>query len=111
MMAKEQKELIFNIQPKELFENYGIKYSIYHIKEQKKKKKGYQNALDRKTSAKLNSLTESEISEDEKSNSQDFDEKYEGKGLNISMPTMSSASLSRTSTSAKTTNIKGKKRY
>ena len=109
MMAQEQKELIFNIQPKELFENYGIKYSIYHIKEQKKKKKGYQNALDRKTSAKLNSLTESEISEDEKSNSQDFDEKYEGKGLNISMPTMSSASLSRTSTSAKTTNIKGKK--
>ena len=40
MMAQEQKELIFNIQPKELFENYGIKYSIYHIKEQKKKKKG-----------------------------------------------------------------------
>jgi len=47
MMAQEQKELIFNIQPKELFENYGIKYSIYHIKEQKKKKK-YQNAIDKK---------------------------------------------------------------
>ena len=109
MMAQEQKELLFNIQPKELFENYGIKYSIYHIKEQKRKKKGYQNALDKKTSAKLGSLTESEISEEERSNSEDFDEKYEGKGLNISMPTMSSASLSRTSTSAKTTNIKGKK--
>ena len=65
--------------------------------------------MDKKTSAKLGSLTESEISEEERSNSEDFDEKYEGKGLNISMPTMSSASLSRTSTSAKTTNIKGKK--
>ena len=108
MMAQEQKELIFNIQPKELFENYGIKYSIYHIKEQKKKKKGYQN-LEKKMSAKLGSLTESEISEDERSNSEDFDEKYEGKGLNISMPTMSSASLSRTSSSIKTNNVKGKK--
>ena len=109
MMAQEQKELIFNIQPKELFENYGIKYSIYHIKEQKKKKKGYQNALDKKTSTKLGSLTESEISEEDHTNSEDFDEKYEGKGLNISMPTMSSASYSRTSTSVKTTNVKGKK--
>ena len=109
MMAQEQKEIIFAIQPKEVFENYGIKYSIYHIKEQKKKKKGYQNALDKKTSAKLGSLGESEITEDEHSNSEDFDEKYEGKGLNISMPTMSSASLSRTSTSVKTTNVKGKK--
>ena len=109
MMAQEQKELFFNIQPKELFENYGIKYSIFHIKEQKKKKKGYQNVLDKKMSAKLGSLTESEISEDDRTNSEDFDEKYEGKGLNISMPTMSSASLSRTSTSVKTTNVKGKK--
>ena len=109
MMAQEQKEIFFNIQPKEIFENYGIKYSIYHIKEQKKKKKGYQNALDKKASAKLGSLGESEMSEDERSNTEDFDEKYEGKGLNISMPTMSSASLSRTSTSVKTANVKGKK--
>ena len=108
MMAQEQKELIFNIQPKELFENYGIKYSIYHIKEQKKKKK-YQNAIDKKNSAILGSLAESELSEQERSGSGDFDEKYEGKGLNISMPTMSSTSLSRTSTSVKTTNVKGKK--
>ena len=109
MMAQEQKELIFIIQPKEFFENYGIKYSIYHIKEQKKKKKGYQNAADKKNSAILGNLTESELSEQEHSGSEDFDEKYEGKGLNISMPTMSSASLSRTSTSVKTTNVKGKK--
>ena len=108
MMAQEQKELIFNIQPKELFENYGIKYSIYHIKEQKKKKK-YQNAIDKKNSAILGSLAESEMSEQEHSGSEDFDEKYEGKGLNISMPTMSSTSLSRSSTSVKTTNVKGKK--
>ena len=109
MMAQEHKELIFNIQAKDVFENYGIKYSIYHIKEQKKKKKGYQNALDKKTSAKLGSLTESEISEEGNNDSDEFDEKYEGKGLNISMPTMSSASLSRTSTNAKTSNVKGKK--
>ena len=109
MMAQEQKEIIFSIQPKELFENYGIKYSIFHIKEQKKKKKGYQNALDKKTSTKLGSLGESEVSEEERSNSEDLDDKYEGKGLNISMPTMSSASLSRTSTSVKTTTVKGKK--
>ena len=109
LMAQEQKQIIFSIQPKDLLENYGIKYSIYHIKEQKRKKKGYQNALDKKTSAKLGSLAESDISEEEHNDSDDFDEKYEGKGLNVSMPTMSSASLSRTSTSAKTTNIKGKK--
>ena len=109
LMAQENKELIFNIQPKDIFENYGIKYSIFHIKEQKKKKKGYQNALDKKASAKLGSLADSEITENEHSASDDFDEKYEGKGLNISMPTMSSASLSRSSTSVKTTNVKGKK--
>ena len=108
MMAQEQKELIFSIQPKEIFENHGIKYSIYHIKEQKKKKKGYQNAMEKKNSSKI-SLMESEISEEINTNSDDFDEKYEGKGLNISMPTMSSASLSRTSTSVKTSNVKGKK--
>ena len=107
MMAQENKKLTFNIIPKEVFENCGIKYSIYHIKEQKRKKK-YQNALDKKSSEKLGSVAESEISEEEKS-SDNFDEKYEGKGLNISMPTMSSASLSRTSSSVKTNVGKGKK--
>ena len=107
MMAQENKKLTFNIIPKEVFENSGIKYSIYHIKEQKRKKK-YQNALDKKASEKLESLAESELSEEE-NNSDDFDEKYEGKGLNISMPTMSSASLSRTSSSIKTNVGKGKK--
>ena len=107
MMAQENKKLIFNIIPKEVFENSGIKYSIYHIKEQKRKKK-YQNAIDKKSSEKLGSLAESEISEEE-NNSDNFDEKYEGKGLNISMPTMSSASLSRTSSSIKTNVGKGKK--
>ena len=52
MMAQENKKLTFNIIPKEVFENSGIKYSIYHIKEQKRKKK-YQNALDKKASEKL----------------------------------------------------------
>ena len=107
MMAQENKKLTFNIIPKEVFENSGIKYSIYHIKEQKRKKK-YQNALDKKASEKLESLAESELSEEE-NNSDNFDEKYEGKGLNISMPTMSSASLSRTSSSVKTNVGKGKK--
>ena len=107
MMAQENKKLIFNIIPKEVFENSGIKYSIYHIKEQKRKRK-YQNAIDKKSSEKLGSLAESEM-EEEENNSDNFDEKYEGKGLNISMPTMSSASLSRTSASVKTTGGKGKK--
>ena len=105
-MAQENKKMTFNIIPKEVFENCGIKYSIYQIKEQKKKKK-YQNALDKKSSDKLGSLAESELSEED-NNSDNFDEKYEGKGLNISMPTMSSASLSRTS-SIKTNAVKGKK--
>ena len=107
MMAQENKKLIFNIVPKEVFENCGIKYSIYHIKEQKRKKK-YQNAIEKKSSDKLGSLADSEISEEE-NNSDNFDEKYEGKGLNISMPTMSSASLSRTSSSVKTNVGKNKK--
>ena len=107
MMAQENKKLVFNIIPKEVFENCGIKYSIYHIKEQKRKKK-YQNAIEKKSSEKLGSLADSELSEEE-NNSDNFDEKYEGKGLNISMPTMSSASLSRTSSSVKTNVGKGKK--
>ena len=107
MMAQEHKKLFFTIIPKEVFENCGTKYSIYHIKEQKKKKK-YQNALEKKASDKLGSVAESEMSEEE-NNSDNFDEKYEGKGLNISMPTMSSASLSRTSSSVKTNIAKGKK--
>ena len=107
MMAQENKKLIFNVVPKEVFENCGIKYSIYHIKEQKRKKK-YQNAIEKKSSDKLGSLADSEISEEE-NNSDNFDEKYEGKGLNISMPTMSSVSLSRTSSSVKTNIGKNKK--
>ena len=107
MMAQEQKEIIFNIQSKEKFENCGIKYSIFNIKEQKKKKKGYMN---KQASAKMGSINESDVSEEEKSSGSDgdFDEKYEGKGLNISMPTMSSTSMSRT-TSLKTTAVKNKK--
>ena len=106
-MALENKKMTFNIIPKEVFENSGIKYSIYHIKEQKKKKK-YQNAIDKKSSDKFGSLAESEITEED-NDSDNFDEKYEGKGLNVSMPTMSSVSLSRTSTSVKTNAGKGKK--
>jgi len=106
MMASENKKMYFNIIPKEVFENSGIKYSIYNIKEQRRKKK-YQNALDKKSSEKLGSVAESEISEEE-NRSDDFDDKYEGKGLNVSMPTMTSAaSLSRAS-SIKTL-VKGKK--
>ena len=36
-MAQENKKMTFNIIPKEVFENCGIKYSIYQIKEQKKR--------------------------------------------------------------------------
>ena len=106
-MATENKRLVFNIIPKEVFKNCGIKYSIYQIKEQKKKK--YQNAVEKKSSDKLGSLEGSELSEQNDNSSDNFDEKYEGKGLNISMPTMSSQSLSRTSTSVKTNANKGKK--
>ena len=98
---------MFSIVPKEVFENLGIKYSIYHIKEQKRKKK-YQNNLEKKLSEKLGSLEADSASSLEENNSDNFDEKYEGKGLNVSMPTMSSASLSRTS-SLKTNIAKGKK--
>ena len=45
--------------------------------------------------------SESEISEEE-SKSDDFDDKYEGKGLNVSMPTMTSAASLSRATSIKT---------
>jgi hypothetical protein len=38
-MAQDNKELFFNIQPKENFENCGTKYNIFNIKEIKKKEK------------------------------------------------------------------------
>ena len=105
MMAQEEKEIIFNIQPKEKFENCGIKYEIFSVKEQKRKKKGYGKI----TTDKLGSYAESESNErDSATTDDDFDKKYEGKGLNISMPTLSSASLSRQS-SIRTNAMKNKK--
>ena len=97
-MAQDDKELFFNIQQKEKFENCGIKYEIFNIKELKKKKKGYQG-IKKQASAKMDSFNESESSNEDgtTSDDDDFNMKYEGKGLNISMPTLSSASLSRQS--------------
>ena len=108
-MAQDDKELTFNIQPKEKFENSGIKYDIFNIKEVKKKKKGYQG-MKKQDSAKMDSFNETESSNEEgtTSDEDEFNMKYEGKGLNISMPTLSSASLSRQS-SIRTTAAKNKK--
>ena len=108
-LAQDDKELIFNIQQKEKFENCGIKYNIFNIKEVKKKKKGYQG-MKKTDTAKMDSFNESESSNEDgtASDDNDFNLKYEGKGLNISMPTLSSASLSRQS-SIRTTAAKNKK--
>ena len=109
-MAQDNKELIFNIQQKEKFENSGIKYEIFNIKELKKKKKGYQDMKKQISTTKMDSFNESESSNGQRTGSEDdnFDMKYEGKGLNISMPTLSSASLSRQS-SIRTTAARNKK--
>ena len=105
MMAQEEKEIIFNIQPKEKFENCGIKYEIFCIKEQKKKKKGYGKVV----TDNLGSYAESDSNEEHSATTDDdFDKKYEGKGLNISMPTLSSASMSRQS-SIRTNAMRNKK--
>ena len=80
----------------------------FTISKNKKEKKKYQNNIEKKLSEKLGSLDADSASSLEENNSDNFDEKYEGKGLNVSMPTMSSASLSRTS-SLKTNIAKGKK--
>ena len=106
MMAQEEKEIIFNIQPKEKFENSGIKYEIFSVKEVKRKKKGYGKII----TEKLGSYAESESNDDDISGTtdNDFDIKYEGKGLNISMPTLGSASLSKQS-SIRTNSMRNKK--
>ena len=105
MMAQEEKEIIFHIQPKEKFENCGIKYEIFSIKEQKKKKKGY----GRNVTENLGSYAESSSNEESSATTDDdFNRKYEGKGLNISMPTLSSASMSRQS-SIRTNAMRDKK--
>ena len=102
MMAQEEKEIIFNILPKEKFENCGVKYEIFSVKEQKRKKKGYGKI----TTEKLGSYAESESNDDSGgTGDDDFDRKYEGKGLNISMPTLSSASISRQSSIRQTFKI------
>ena len=109
-MAHEDKELLFNIHLKDKFENCGLKYDIFNIKEIRKKKKGYQSLKKQVSATKMDSFNESESSNEEGSASEDddFNMKYEGKGLNISMPTLSSASLSRQS-SIRTTSAKNKK--
>ena len=105
MMANEEKEIIFSIQPKEKFENCGIKYEIFSIKEQKRKKKGYGKVV----TDNLGSYAETDDNEENSDTTDDdFDRKYEGKGLNISMPTLSSASISRQS-SIRTNAMRNKK--
>ena len=106
MMAQEEKVIIFHIQPKEKFENCGIKYEIFNIKEQKKKKKGYVKVV----TDNLGSYAESGSNDNDSETTDDeFDRKYEGKGFNISMPTLNSAaSLSRQS-SIRTNIMKNKK--
>ena len=105
MMANEDKEIVFNIIPKEKFENCGIKYEIFTIKEQKRKKKGYGKVV----TDDLGSYAESDSNEENSDTTDDdFDKKYEGKGLNISMPTLSSASMSRQS-SIRTNAMRNKK--
>ena len=108
-MAQDEKELIFNIHQKEKFENCGIKYETFNIKELKKKKKGYQG-MKKQASTKLDSFNDTESSNEEGTYSDDdFNMKYEGKGLNVSMPTLSSAASLSSQSSIRTYIAKNKK--
>ena len=112
-MANEKKEILFLITKKFEISLINCKYIIYCVKEQKRKKRGEKSIARDYSALKLNndlSGSRSDDSNDEnEGDDNDFDEQFEGKGINLGASTLSSASLSGSAQSTRSSLQRGKK--
>ena len=112
-MANEKKEILFLITKKFEISLINYKYIIYSMKEIKRKKRGEKSIARDYSSLKLNndlSGSRSDDSNDEnEGEDNDFDEQFEGKGINLGASTLSSASLSGSAQSTRSSLQRGKK--
>ena len=112
-MANEKKEILFLITKKANLEITNNKYILYNLREQKRKKRGEKTIARDYSAIKLDSISGSksdENSQDENNDDEhEFDEHFEGKGINLGASTLSSASLSGSAKSTRSSLTKGKK--
>ena len=112
-MANEKKEILFLITKKFEISLINYKYIIYSMKEQKRKKRGEKSIARDYSALKLNndlSGSRSDDSNDEnEGEDNEFDEQFEGKGINLGASTLSSASLSGSAQSTRSSLQRGKK--
>ena len=112
-MANEKKEILFLITKKFEINFTNYKYNIYNLKEQKRKKRGEKSIARDYSAFKLDDLSGSrsdENSQEEKDgDDNEFDDQFEGKGINLGASTLSSASLSGSAQSTRSSLVKGKK--
>ena len=115
-MSNEKKEILFLITKKFEIDLLHYKYIIYSLKEQKRKKRGEKSIIARDySSIKLdnNSLSGSRSDEnsqdDNDGDDNEFNEQFEGKGINLGASTLSSASFSGSAQSNRSSLQKGKK--
>ena len=110
-MANEKKEILFLITKKFDINLINSKYIVYNLKEQKRKKKGEKSITRDRSAGKLDNLSGSrseELSQEEKDDDYEFDEHFEGKGINLAASTLSS-SFSGSAESTGSSLLKGKK--
>ena len=122
-LAKDDKEIIFQIYKKWECRTDTKKYNIYSIKEIKKKrlkknmgekelklKSTYSQFNDKEDEKSGLEGEESELDDDDENNEFDYEENmFEGKGMTMAGSLLSSASFSKTSESMESSKQKGKK--
>ena len=112
-MANEKKEILFLITKKFEINANNYKYIIYTLKEQKRKKRGEKSISRNYSAVKLDNLSGSRSDENSQeendTDDNEFAEHFEGKGINLAVSTLSSASFSGSVESTRSSLTKGKK--
>ena len=112
-MANEKKEILFLITKKLEINFTNYKYIIYTLKEQRRKKRGEKSMTRDNSALKLDNLSGSRSDENSQEENDgddnEFDEHFEGKGINLGASTFSSASFSGSARSTGSSLAKGKK--
>ena len=112
-MANEKKEILFLITKKMEINITNYKYIIYNLKEQKRKKRGEKSITRDYSAIKFDNLSgsrsEENSAEENDGDENEFNDQFEGKGINLAASTLSSASFSGSAQSTRSSLAKGKK--
>jgi hypothetical protein len=112
-MANEKKEILFLITKKMEINFTNYKYIIYNLKEQKRKKRGEKSITRDYSAIKFDNLSgsksEENSAEENDGDENEFNDQFEGKGINLAASTLSSASFSGSAQSTRSSLAKGKK--